>query len=428
MVGKAQNRKVYFLFWYLVLCLLQNTSPVYAQPTNSLGLSLEECLQMAYSRNELLKVANLEYTYYGQHKKSLYEIPKTSLIYTQGQFNSIYPYDNIISLTQVVPFPTYFKAQAELGNAQIKGAEIRKEVVKAELAFRVKEVYYTLQHLIQESTLLSKEDSIYEVFLQLAEKEISNSMQHELEEATTVTKAHLIQNAYNRMQQEVNDNRIKLQYLLRSEQVPEIKVLPEGQRILEPDTNSNELSNQPNLRYLKEQIEISRRQKLLEKQKSIPDLHLSYFNQSIYGPANIYGDNYFLSTSDRLQGFQVGLLLPLYYGPQRAKIRAGKLNEEIAQEYYTQMQKDMEGQFRQVVNSYLLNKKNLEYYEEFILKNSRKMVVQSLDAFNSKQINYIEYLSLVNQSFENARVYLNMIYENNLSVIKIEYYLYGSKN
>ncbi len=426
MKRKTQNRNVYFLFLHLVLSLNQWNTPSHAQSSTKVGLSLEECLQMAYSRNELLKVANLEYTYYGQHKKALYEIPKTSLVYTQGQFNSIYPYDNILSLTQVIPFPSYFKAQAELGKAQIKGAEIRKDVVMAELAFKVKEVYYTLQHLMQESRLLSKEDSIYEVFLHLAEKEISTSVQHDLEEATTVTKAHLIQNAYNRMQQEVNDNRIKLQYLIRTEQIPEIQVYPEDQRILTPDTSRKELYNQPNLLYLKEQIEISKRQKNVERQKAIPDIHLSYFNQSIYGPANIYGDNYFLTTSDRLQGFQVGLIFPLYYSPQKAKIKAGKVNEEIAKEQYLLVQKDMEGQFKQVVNKYLLNKKNLEYYEEYILKNSKKMVVQALEAYNKKQINYIEYLALVNQSFDVLRDYLNLIYENNMAVLQIDYFLFGN--
>jgi len=426
MKRKSQNRYVYCLFFYFWLFLYESGSLLYSQSTSRPGLSLGDCLQLAYSRNELLKVANLEYTYYGQHKKALYEIPKTSLVYTQGQFNSIYPYDNIVALTQIIPFPTYFKAQAELGKAQIKGAEIKKEMVKAELALKVKEVYYTLQHLIQESSLLSKEDSIYEVFLHLAEKEISTSVQHDLEEATTVTKAHLIQNAYNRMQQEVNDNRIKLQYLLRTEQIPEIQVFPEDQRILTPDTSRKGLYNQPNLLYLKEQIEVSKRQKNVERQKGIPDVQLSYFNQSIYGPANVYGDNYFLTTSDRLQGFQVGLIFPLYYSPQKAKIKAGKVNEEIAQEQYLLVQKDMEGQFKQVVNKYLLNKKNLEYYEEYILKNSKKMVIQALDAYNKKQINYIEYLSLVNQSFDVLRDYLNLIYENNMAVIQIDYFLYGN--
>lgn len=423
-----RNINVNGLLFYCLLIFMQKASFIYSQPSATTGLSLNDCLQLAFSRNELLKVADLEYTYYGQHKKALYEIPKTSVIYTQGQFNSIYPYDNSVALTQVIPFPTYFKAQAELGKAQLRGAEIRKEAVKAELALKVKVVYYTLQHLIQESRLLSKEDSIYEVFLHLAEKEISISVEHELEEATTITKAHLIQNAYNRMQEEVNDNRIKLQYLLRSEQIPDIQVYPEDQRILKPDTSSKEVFNQPHLLYLKEQIEISKRQKNVERQKGIPDIHLSYFNQSIYGPANIYGDDYFLTTSDRLQGFQVGLIFPLYYSPQKAKIKASKINEAIAQEQYMLVQKDMEGQFKQVVNKYLLNKKNLEYYDEFILKNSRRMVVQALEAFNKKQINYIEYLSLVNQSFDVLRDYLNMIYENNMAVIQIEYYLYTTSN
>jgi len=54
------------------------------------------------------------------------------------------------------------------------------------------------------------------------------------------------------------------------------------------------------------------------------------------------------------------------------------------------------------------------------------MVVQALEAYNKKQINYIEYLALVNQSFDVLRDYLNLIYENNMAVLQIDYFLFGN--
>lgn len=421
-MGKAVLECKIPLQVFLLICLM-TSSGLTAQLVNSKALSLKECLDMAYDKNENLKVADLQYQYYNRHKKALFEIPKTSLIYTQGQFNSIYPYDNIIALTQVVPFPTYFKAQAQFGKAQIKGAEIKKEASKAELTYRVKEVYYKLQHLMQESFILAKEDSIYEIFLKMNKGDVKGDTKTELEEATTITKAHLIQNAYNRILQEVNDNRIQLQYLLRTENLPEVQAMTEEQRILSPDTSISLLENQPQLRYLQEQIELNKRQRIVDQQKTIPDLHFSYFNQSIYGPANIYGDNYFLTTSDRLQGFQLGLIFPLYFGPSRAKVQAGRVQEQLAEEEYLLAKRDMEGQFKQAVNKYLLNRKNLEYYKEYILIDSRKMIVKSLDAYNNKDINYIEYLTIIDGSFGNIRDYLHMVLENNMAVIQLEYFL-----
>lgn len=397
------------------------------QSSDKKGLSLEDCLKIAFEKNENIKVADLQSRYHQKHKKALFEIPRASLIYTQGQFNSIYPYDNIFAITQSLPFPGYFKAQSELGKAEIKGAEIHREEVRADLTYQVKEVYFKLQHLMQESAVLRKEDSIYELFLTLGKDEAIGITRTELEEATTITKAHLIQNTYNRILEEVNDNRIQLQYLLRLNELPEVLTMSDEERVLTPDTSGSRLLNQPKLRYLQEQIEIHKKHRIVEQQKSIPDLHLSYFNQSIYGPANIYGDNYFLTTADRLQGFQLGLILPLYYGPAKAKIKSGRLMEQLAEEQYTLARRDLEGRYKQAVNKYLLNKKNLEYYKTYILQDSRKMIVKSLEAYNKKEINYIEYLTIIDASFGNIRDYLHMVLENNLAVIQIEYFLYSDE-
>lgn len=396
--------------------------PFNSQNTD-VNLSLNDCLKIALEKNESIKVAELQSNYHQKHKKALYEIPKASLMYTQGQFNSIYPYDNIIAISQSLPFPGYFKAQSELGKAEIRGAEIHREEVVANLRYQVKLVFFKLQHLMQESRVLNKEDSIFEIFLKMVKNRPGGISKSELEEAASITKAHLIQNTYNRILEEVNDNRIQLQYLLRTNSLPQVMPMSEEERILTPDTLGSGLLNQPYLRYLQEQIEIHKRIRVVEQQKSVPDLHLSYFNQSIYGPANIYGEDYFLTTGNRLQGFQIGLIFPMYYGPAKAKIKSGRVLEQLAEEQYNFARRDMEGRYKQAVNKYLLNKKNLDYYKKYILEDSRKMIVKSLEAYNNKEINYVEYLALIDVSFSNIRDYLHMILENNMAVIEIEYFL-----
>ena len=76
-----------------------------------------------------------------------------------------------------------------------------------------------------------------------------------------------------------------------------------------------------------------------------------------------------------------------------------------------------------LVNEYLMTNKNLDYYSKNILKNAREMSFQSLEAYNNKEINYIEYLSIISKSFQIERNYLNLILENNQTVLKLEYLL-----
>jgi len=149
----------------------------------------------------------------------------------------------------------------------------------------------------------------------------------------------------------------------------------------------------------------------------------SYFNQSIYGPANIYGTDYFLTRANRLQGFQVGLNIPLFFKPHHSKVKAASLSIEVATEEYHKNLKDMEGNYKVLVNEYIMTNKNIDYYSKNILKNAKEMSFQSLEAYNNKEINYIEYLSIISKSFEIERNYLNLILENNQSVLKLEYFL-----
>lgn len=424
MKNKMQLSRIRQFFYCFIFAsvLVQNSL---AQNVSRLPMSLQECLSTAYQNSEQLKLVELESNYFKQLKRTAFELPKTSFLYTQGQFNSIYPYDNVLAVSQTFPFPSVLSAQAELGEAQRKGVELKKEFVKSDLTLHIKEVYYSLQHLVQESELLSKEDSIYEIFLKMEEQKRTEAVKNDLEQVTTITQAHFIQSTYNEILEQVNDNKIALQYLLRLDYVPEVANLPEQERILLPDTSHRTTTSQPHLMYLKEQIEIQKQTKKVEKQKGAPDIMLGYFNQSIYGPANIYGDDYFLTTSNRLQGFQVGLQFPLYYVPHRARVKASAIQLEMAEEHLQLAQKDMQGRFEQALNKYFMNKKNLEYYQENILKNAKQMVQQSLEAFHKKEINYIEYLAIVSKSFELGRNYLHLIYKNNLAVIQLEYFLSG---
>ncbi len=375
------------------------------------------------NNNEQLKIANIESKYYKESKKASYEIPKTNFIYTQGQFNSIYNLDNNITVSQTIPFPTLLMAQSKLAKSYIAGAEIKISSVKADIGLQIKDLYYNLQHSLQEIILFQKEDSIYDLFLKLEDSRNELSKKSTLEKSTTISESYLIKSLISNAQMQINTFKIKLKTMMRTKELPDIYVLSDDSSLLTLDTNLFISSDHPFLMYLKEQINLCVQKKNVEVQKWFPDIMFSYFNQSIYGPANIYGTDYFLTTANRLQGFQVGLNIPLFFKPHLSKVKAAGLSVEVATEEYHKNLKDLEGNYKVLVNEYLMTNKNLDYYSKNILKNAREMSFQSLESYNNKEINYIEYLSIISKSFEIERNYLNLILENNQTVLKLEYLL-----
>src|SRR5438309_89794 len=71
-------------------------------------LSLSECIDFALLHNENIRTGKLEIDYQKQFKKAATEIPKTNVLFAQGQFNSRYKYDNSVTVMQQIPFPAVF--------------------------------------------------------------------------------------------------------------------------------------------------------------------------------------------------------------------------------------------------------------------------------------------------------------------------------
>ena len=122
---------------------------------------MKECIDYALKNNENIKVLDLTIKYHEYMKSSSYEVPKTTVNYTQGQFNSIYKYDNNITVAQMIPFPTVFRNNREMHKAGIKSAEYNVAAAKADLVYQIKTTYYSLLYTQALHGLLLKEDSIY---------------------------------------------------------------------------------------------------------------------------------------------------------------------------------------------------------------------------------------------------------------------------
>src|SRR5205085_327284 len=95
--------------------------------------------------------------------------------------------------------------------------------------------------------------------------------------------------------------------------------------------DSSTIVNHPHLLYLHQQIEGNKKTKQLEMYRIFPDLQAGFWNVSIYGPANIGQGDYFLSTKDRLQGFILGINVPLWFYPQTSRMKAAEISAQVAQ-------------------------------------------------------------------------------------------------
>lgn len=387
---------------------------------NITGINLQQAMDQALKNNTAVRAGMYEVSYNRALKRTATDIGKTNVSLMIGQYNSINT-DNNVTISQSIPFPTVFAAQSQLNNANVKGSELKLVMTKNELLYEVKTTYAYLEYLAQEKLLLQSQDSIYTSFINAANSRYRSGEGNLLEKTNAETESLAARNQLSQNEANTMIYLSRLQGLMNSKAPVEIDPKPLSKLEISLPADSGAYAQNPYLQYLKQQVEISNRQKKVEAAKVLPDLSIGYFNQTLIGYQNINGSDQYFDASKRFTGFQVGLSIPLWFVPQAAKVKAAGLNQKAVESNYEQGQAAVQSQYLQYLQEYLKSKNTLAYYEVNALPNAGLIIAQADKGFRSGNIGYVEYLQNVRTALAIRASYLNTLSGYNQTVIKLEF-------
>ena len=148
----------------------------------------------------------------------------------------------------------------------------------------------------------------------------------------------------------------------------------------------------------------------VEKQMLLPDLTLNYFN----------GTNKY-DGAVRYQGFEVGLGVPLFFGEQRAKVKAKQYTMEATaslQTYYVLKYENRRTELRAGLNKYL---EAIQNYESTGKQLSAELVRSSQLSYLAGQIDFFRFAQSVDRAVEIELNYLENMHQYNKLVLDINY-------
>jgi cobalt-zinc-cadmium resistance protein CzcA len=383
-------------------------------------VTLEEAIQQTLRGNKNIEAASLDIEYQRQIKRTATDVGKTNVMYMQGQYNSYVKTDNNITISQSIPFPTVFTSQNALDKSLVKGAEFRKAVTENELVYQVKQVYHHLLYLMAREALLEQQDSIYTNFVKATDLRYRTGETRMLEKTTAETQRNEVLNQLAQNQADIRIYQQQLAVLMNRSHPVAIASAELSERKLGLPLDSVSISQNPNMAYLKQLKEIAANEKKVASAKVLPDLSIGYFNQTLIGtPVNASGE--LATKSDRFQGFQVGLAIPLWFGPQSAKVKAAAIHRQKAQTQFELSQTAMQAQWQQGAQEYIKNKSSVNFYQSAALANAALILKQSDIAFRNGEIDYTEYWLAVRNAMQIRENYLNSLNSLNQSVIHLEF-------
>lgn len=375
-------------------------------------ISLDEAVQTALQNNRNLKNEKLRSDYAkALIKTSNADIPQTAVTADYGQINSAYN-DMKFGISQSIAFPTVYQKQKNLHYEEWKKSQLNVSLKEFELKKAVSQSYFQMVYWKDKEKLLNETLQLYTQFLDKASLRLKAGESNILEKTTASNQKSAIEIQLKQVQQEIKTLQLQFSWLLNSE----TEYLPlENSR---PVLLLQENASHPLLHVLEQQKTVAGKQTEVEKSRLLPGLQIGYNLNSFKGMGP---DDKLYSATPQFHSVMVGVGIPIFSGGQKARIHASKVAESIAENDWHNTEFALEKKQQQLKQMYQTNLEIINRYETDELKNSDIITKTAQQQFINGEINYLEFVMLVNQAVLLKSNYADALLKLNESVVELNY-------
>lgn len=417
--GIASPTAIMLLFALGISGVSQAQTPVTNPPVLS-TIDLPTAISNSLAVNPNTRVGTLGVQYKQALKGSVRDLGKTNINLMYGQYNSPIPYDNNITITQNIPNPVYLKRLSELAEANINASRFQTRIYQSQIAFQVKSIYYNLLYRTEQRKLNQELITLYERILRAAEVRFKTGETNILETYNANTR---LQEANAQLQQTNEYIRTHLQQIrqfTRDSSVENIADTILKEKAIAVTLDSSILGNNPQLQELRSQIEVASKEIRVEKSKLLPDFSIGYFNQSLVGTHETDGVSKYYGVGKRFQGVELGISIPLFSKPQRARIRAAEINQQIQE---AQVDAFYFGLFQRgttLLSDLRRLQIQIDFYRNTAIPQANLLITTSQRAFEAGELDYYQLSQSINNAVDVRKQYIELLNQYNQTAIELE--------
>ncbi len=374
-------------------------------------ISVDSAIQIAVKNSLVIKAEKQQYEYLQLLTKTAYDIPSTNLGTELGQVNSSL-FDAKIGISQNIKFPVVYKKQKEILIQETKVTIWNEVIQKKEIAKNVTKVFYEMVYLAEKEKLLLKVDSIYTMFLQKSNLRFKNGETNILEKTTAENQLGQIKIQIVELRNNYLQLQNQLKFLLNTDAVFEPSYINFKLQFLE-NINESTFISQPQIKLLEQDYVINNAKIALEKTKKLPEINGGLYMQS-------FRDGISFRSKNLGSYIQFGLAFPFFNTSIKNKIKALSINNKITDLKIEIAKSQMQQFYIQQLATYKKYKASIAYFDNEIFKNINLIYSTANKKFNNGDINYIEWVMLINNNTELESNYLETIKKMNDVIIDLQ--------
>ncbi len=377
----------------------------------SKSISLNEAIDIALQNNHALKASEQRVLQSQQLIGTAFDIDKTEVYFNKDQ-NNLAPNNlplEVFGVSQTLKFPTIYGAQHKVlkGNSEVMKSRhvLNQYILTKEVSKAYCQAVYWNKMLINFQYL----DSLYTAFNNAATAKYEQGESNYLEKLTAETKKKNIALQRQQIEENIRKSNIELNQWLQTESLYTIHnddLKPLAVELLDTTQHPAFLMQQNTLK-------VSRNTLALEKQNLLPDINLSLFQGTNDG---VNAQSY--------SGFQVGIAVPLWFGYQKSKIQSAKTNVAIRTAENENFKTRLLHKYKALMSDLKQHQKGIDYYHTSGKKLANETVFHATAAFKNGEINFLEYIQLLENAKSIETNYLSSIYQYNITVLEINFIMY----
>lgn len=387
--------------------LLAFVLPMQAQTSNQQTVvTLDECIEMALQNNPMLKHADVEIDRVKAGRGAVVDLSPMEFDYAQGQLNSDDKKDRQYNLSQSLGSlitPIY---KNKLVNRQIESAQIGRKLTEKELIAEVKSAWNELLYAFELERIYTEEASMAQKIRKSGEAKYRVGEITLLEKSISDALAADMQNKLFQSEQ----NRIIATNKLRAVCFSPVSLTPAGAQLellspLPALQAGETLQSQRIQSFINERkAEVS-----IEASKFFPELSLGYQNQNILPLKG-------------LQSWSIGVSFPVYFLPQRSRIKQAKLQTTLAQLESQDIHNRLQNKLDELNLQQRKYGQTIENYQKYGLEQARALRNAAEAQLKHEENDISEFVQSIKAALELQVGYIDALYQYNESII--EYQLY----
>ncbi|HWV74046.1 MAG TPA: CusA/CzcA family heavy metal efflux RND transporter [Pseudosphingobacterium sp.] len=383
-------------------------------------ISLDRALKVAAGNNKQLQGTRMEQQAVEELQHSGFDLPKTQLSGDYGKFNSIYS-DNRIGVSQSFSFPTVYTNQKKMLQANSEASRAQTKLSEQELRAGVRLAFFDYAVMNERKQLLLYADSIYRLFEAKSLKRFESGEANILEKTAAQSHRQQITNQLNMLEKDLAIVRKQFNLYLQDSimYVPD----PSHSKVTVTQSLTDDsivTDGLPAAALARHTEEAARSRWRVERARLLPDLTIGYNNQSLQGVQNVNGQDVLFTGRDRFNYFSAGVSIPLFFKAQSSKVAAAKLQWQSQIKKADQVQLQLHAEIMNARAQVQKFEESLEYYENQGLSNADLIIATADQQFQAGEIDYLQWVILVDQAITIRNEYINMLGNYNQAVIQLQ--------